>query len=89
MLFFGIYNIISDTLKFTDSGAWIRTMDLRVMSPSGFPDYPTPLLGVKIVPPSMLMMTDKDFGYAIFEFKLRSLIILEHLYDYKITWILR
>lgn len=32
------------------SGAWIRTMDLRVMSPSGFPDYPTPLR-VKIATP--------------------------------------
>jgi hypothetical protein len=36
-------------------------MDLRVMSPSGFPDYPTPLRSENSNPP-MLMMTDKDFG---------------------------
>ena len=47
--------------KEKDSGAWIRTMDLRVMSPSGFPDYPTPLPGKNSNPP-LLKGTDKVFG---------------------------
>ena len=41
-----IFPIIVCRKKEYNSGEWIWTIDLRVMSPSGFPSYPTPLLEV-------------------------------------------
>ena len=38
-------DIISVQKKIYYSGGWIRTIGLRVMSPSGSPGYPTPLQG--------------------------------------------
>ncbi len=40
-----IIMMLHRTRKPKNSGGWIRTIDLRVMSPSGSPGYPTPLRG--------------------------------------------
>ena len=48
--------MVKNQKKQKNSGGWIRTIDLRVMSPSGSPGYPTPLRGVFIVGVRFLMI---------------------------------
>ena len=60
--------------NFPYSGGWIRTIGLRVMSPSGSPGYPTPLRGfiLQALCPRQLSEHTNDYLYTF-----RSPVILQ------------